>query len=148
MNLTEVQITAYAKHFEEELFAKPLIAFSRDKTWTAKNFDSAAGIYAIYDKGALIYIGESANVKLRMQEVKRTYNHTLKKILNNLHFKAKLKGNKFSDVIELKLNQYMLDHVTFKAKSLAFGRLEMEAMLIERNLRVKNKKNKRNKTIK
>lgn len=144
MTVTDREILNFVITFEQELFASEKIPFSRDKGWSSK-FPYKAGIYAIYDHGELIYIGESANLKLRMQEIKRTYNHSIKRILNNRHYKGVLEGRVYSAEIEEKLNQHLLEHVTFAAKELNFGRLEMESYLMHRNKsKVLNKIGRRN----
>jgi hypothetical protein len=145
MKLTNDQINQYVIKFESELLKAKRIVFTRDKTWTRANFPDEAGIYVIYDKGELIYIGESANVRLRMQEVKRTYNHSIKKIISKKYFKGELIGSSFSLETEAKIDQYLLDHITFSSLPLNFGRLEMESYLLHRNEhKLFNKIGKRN----
>lgn len=145
MNFTDEEILDFVIQFESELFSKERISFNRNKSWTRNNFPDGPGIYAIFDKRDLIYIGESANIRLRMQEIKRTYNHSIKKILNKKYFKQSLIGNKYCDDTEAKIDHHLLEHITFSALPLNFGRLEMESYLLHRNAKkVLNKIGKRN----
>jgi hypothetical protein len=67
-----------------------------------------------------------------MQEVKRTCNHSIRNILNEKYFKDVRKGSFFSKEVELKLDNYLLSHITFSSSPLNFGRLEVESLLIKK----------------
>lgn len=132
MNYSKTEIIEFVNKFEEELFNSTAIKFNFDKKWSS-NFPSRAGIYAIYDIDQLVYVGETANLKERMKEVKRTYNHSFRKKLGKFLVEgSKVVKGKFEETLELKLNDYYLERINFRYKELNFGRLEVESYLIHR----------------
>jgi len=133
-SFTKKKIGLYITSIEQELINKDKIPFQFDRKWSL-NFPSEAGIYTIFDKDKLIYVGETANLKERMKEVKRTYNHSFRKKLGrklNPELTKNPKG-KFSDKIELELDNYFEENISFTFKELNFGRLEVESNLIHRH---------------
>ena len=136
MEMTKQEILKYIKDIENELLTSERILFSFDKKWSDNFIDGTkkglAGIYAIFDKDDLVYIGETANLKERMKEVKRTYNHSFRRKLGRkLHPElTKNPKGKFSNKIEDELNKYFLKNISFSYKQLNFGRLEVESYLI------------------
>jgi len=118
---------------ESTLLTMSKIRFDFDRKWSS-NFPAKAGIYAIFDNEELIYIGETANIKERMKEVKRTYNHSFRRKLGkHLNQGAVIENGKFDEVIELALNGYFTNQISFSFKVLNFGRLEVESHLIHRH---------------
>lgn len=133
MVYSKADIQTFIDDFEKELMQADKIKFSFDRNWSSK-FPSKAGIYAIFDKNKLVYIGETANLKERMKEVKRTYNHSFRRKLGKfLVESSKVVKGKFEETLELTLNDYYLDRITFSYKELNFGRLEVESHLIHRH---------------
>lgn len=144
MNYKESEIKAFVEKFEQQLMSSRKVPFSFDRKWSS-NFPSKAGIYAIFDKNNLVYIGETANIKERMKELKRTYNHSFRKKLGRYLVKdAKIIKGKFEETLEIKLNDYYLEHISIACKALNFGRLEVESQLIHKNEGLLNSKEKRN----
>ena len=130
--ISSQQIQDIIDEVESTLFTMSKVKFDFDHKWSS-NFPSKAGIYAIFDKEELIYIGETANLKERMKEVKRTYNHSFRRKLGrHLNKGARIKNGKFDDGIELGLNNYFQSQISFSFKELNFGRLEVESYLIHR----------------
>ena len=80
INLIEDEILQIIEECDRHLKKQPKIKFSFDRKWS-DNFSPKAGIYAIFYEDQLLYIGETANLKERMKEVKRTLNHTIRKKL-------------------------------------------------------------------
>lgn len=134
MELSKKQIENFVIEFEKDLLITKRIKFNFDKKWSS-NFKDKAGVYAIFDKNKLVYIGETANLKERMKEVKRTYNHSFRRKLGRkLHPElSKNPKGKFNEKIEKELNKYFLKRISFSYKVLNFGRLEVESYLIHRN---------------
>ena len=121
------------------------IKFTFDKKWS-NNFPKKAGIYAIFYKNELFYIGETANLKERMMEVKRTYNHSFRRKLGVfLQPNAQITNGKFSPELEELLNAHYLKHLSFTYKVVNFGRIEIENHLMQRNEGVLNSIGKRGK---
>lgn len=133
------------KEVENHLLTSERINFSFDRKWSS-NFPNDAGVYAIFDKDKLVYFGETSNLKERMKEVKRTYNHSFRKKLGKHLFEnAIITKGKFSQEIEEHLNEYYLQNISFSKLELSFGRLETESFLIHKNEDLLNSKGKRNK---
>lgn len=133
MNFSKEEIISFVDKFENELIQAKRIKFSFDRNWSS-NFPNKAGVYAIFDKGKLVYVGETANLKERMKEVKRTYNHSFRRKLGKFIVEgAKVVKGKFEETLELNLNEYYIDSIEFSFKELSFGRLEVESYLIHRN---------------
>ncbi|WP_298247334.1 GIY-YIG nuclease family protein [uncultured Christiangramia sp.] len=133
MNFSNKEIAVFVDNFEKDLFSSKRIEFNFDKKWSS-NFPSEAGIYAIYDQDNLVYVGETANLKERMKEVKRTYNHSFRKKLGKFLVEgSKIVKGKFGEKLELRLNDYYLERINFRYKEINFGRLEVESYLIHRH---------------
>lgn len=129
---TRKEVDAFVDEFEKILLNTDKIAFNFDKKWSS-NFPNKPGIYAIFDQGELVYIGETADLKERMKDVKRTYNHSFRKKLGRHLYDAQIVKNKYSDQVEADLNEYFELNLTFTFRVLIFGRLEVETCLINRN---------------
>ena len=129
---------------EQDLLNSEKIKFSFDRKWTS-NFPEKPGVYAIFDKSKLLYIGESANLKERMKELKRTYNHSFRKKLGGIHFNGKIgKNKKYSDKIEQMMNEFYTKNVYLSFIEVNFGRIEIESFLIDKfNDKILNSKKKR-----
>ena len=106
------------------------IKYSYLRNWN-KNFPNEPGVYAFHQKGRLCYIGETADLRSRMSDSRRTYNHSFRKKVGKLIFNSELVKNKYPDDIETKMNQYFEDHITVSFVAIDFGRLEIETALID-----------------
>jgi hypothetical protein len=145
MILTEIEIENIIQACDLEIKSMVRIKFSFDKKWT-DNFPKQAGIYAIYHHDCLVYIGETANLKERMKEVKRTLNHSFRRKLGkHLNSNAVIVNGKFGDKIESNLDFEFDNHISFTYKVVNFGRLEIESALIHGNADLLNSVGKRNK---
>lgn len=85
-----------------------------DLTLDWKNsFAEEAGVYVIFDKAKPVYIGESANLRKRMDHMRYTYRHVIRWHLGHDLFSdrpdyRKANGKtKYSDPIERDLNDAM-----------------------------------------
>jgi hypothetical protein len=145
MVLTEIEILNIVEKIDQELKTNTRIKFSFDKNWT-NNFPKTAGVYCIFYQDQLFYFGQSANLKERMKEVKRTYNHSFRKKLGKYLFPNSLliKG-KFSDDLENSLNEEFKAKLSFTFKEVNFGRIEIENYLMQKNKGVLNSIGKRSK---
>jgi hypothetical protein len=145
MNLTEKEILKIVESCEQELNTNEKIKFSFDKKWS-DNFPKKAGVYAIFYKNKLVYIGESANLKERMKEVKRTYNHSFRRKLGRyLNPDATIIKGKFPNDLEEILNEHYKEYLMFSFKEVNFGRIEIENYLMQRSEGVLNSIGKRSK---
>jgi hypothetical protein len=145
MTLSEKEISKIVDACERELKSKTQIKFTFDKKWT-DNFPKKAGVYAIFYKNKLVYVGESANLKERMKEIKRTYNHSFRRKLGKfLNPDAQVTNGKFPQELEKLLNEHYIKHLKFAYKEVNFGRTEIENHLMQRNEGVLNSISKRGK---
>ena len=130
MEFTEKNILKIVADCEKELKSNKKIKFSFDKK-LSDNFPKKAGVYAIFYKEKLAYFGQTANLKERMKEVKRTYNHTFRRKLGKYIDKnAVVLNGKFDEKLEEKLNEHYIKHLTFTYKEVNFGRLEISLLKI------------------
>jgi hypothetical protein len=127
--LSETEIEEVKKEVELKLLNNTKIGFDFKRNWSS-NFPQEAGIYAIFDKEELIYVGETAHLKERMKEVKRTYNHSLKGKLSRKLYQVEKRKGKLPAEIETKLNEYFKNNLTFSYCEVPFGRLEIETYLV------------------
>ncbi|MFA7421261.1 MAG: hypothetical protein WCZ90_16375 [Melioribacteraceae bacterium] len=145
MNFTEKEILEIIDNCEKELKDMARIKFSRTWNWS-DNFPKKAGVYAIFYKDILVYVGETANLKERMKEVKRTVNHSFRKKLGKfLNPKAKIMNGKYPQELEEQLNIEFKNNIEFTFKEINFGRIEIENHLMQRNEGVLNSIGKRSK---
>jgi len=148
VELNHNEIKEIILNAESVLLTQPSIFFTFDRKWSS-NFPKNGGVYLVFDKGVLIYVGESANVKERMKDFKRTVNHTFRRKLGKHLFKgATITNGKFNDEIESYLNQYYIDNISVSAIEIIFGRTEIESNLIEKYKKsgILNSESKRNAT--
>ncbi|PCH78089.1 MAG: hypothetical protein COB98_01640 [Flavobacteriaceae bacterium] len=135
--LSENELVQITNEIEKNLLDKAnRLKFTYNTNWK-ENFPEAAGVYAAFENSELIYIGQTSELRSRMSDIRRTYNHTLRKKIGKREFKGVLIKNKFSEEIEEKLTQYMVENISFSYQEISFGRLEVESLLVKNN---KNKK--------
>lgn len=113
-----------------------LISNGAKHLFNRANFDmfpnSSPGVYALYFNDELVYIGETADLKKRMKDLKNTYNHTFRRKLGFHFFEdAKIEGQKFSDIIENRLNLIFTNCISVSYIEVNFGRTEIENYLIQ-----------------
>ena len=129
----EQDIESIKAQFEQQLLSQERVSFSFDRNWSS-NFPNKPGIYAIFDNSELRYIGETADLKERMKDVKRTVNHTFRRKLGKAEFNGTLVKRKFTKDIETRLNDYYLSNLTFVGIPVHFGRIEIETYLINKHI--------------
>jgi hypothetical protein len=119
---------------ESMLFIDDKIPYSLDKNWTSKyNFPSESGLYAIFDISQLVYLGETADIKERMKDVRRTINHTFRRKLGKKLFSnAVIEKGKFNANIEKKLDEFCVNNIKISYVEVNYGRLEIESYLIHK----------------
>jgi len=129
--ITETEKEKCITNFQKEIENLEPISFEQNTKWK-ENFPKAAGVYFGYLEGELSYIGETAELYSRMNDLRNTYNHTLRKKLGKIKLALELENNKFSEQDESKLNNYMETNLTIKALAVNFGRKEIEDVLVEK----------------
>lgn len=95
--------------------------------WPAK-----AGVYALYTRGGLRYIGEAGNLKGRLRDLFRTRNHSFRRQLGKKLFsrradyKPASTTKLFSPEIERLLTHFMERRLSFVIVPTEFARKEIE----------------------
>ena len=135
MIYSENQIQNYFKSVETELFKKDRIRINFKRNWAIK-FDNEQGVYALFDNGNICYVGETGNLKKRMMDLRRTLNHSFRRVLgeklysNRMDYFKATSNKKFSSEIEKFLNAYMEENIEVVMIPLKLGRLEFEEYMI------------------
>lgn len=137
----------YLESLEKKLILKKhSIIFGKELEELTPN---TAGVYAIWKGKELIYVGESGNVRKRInRDLKDTRNHALRKNIGREEFSDQ-KGfeeansrKKFPDKFEKKVNDYLKTcKISFIAVEL--GRVELEEMIVNTRKPKYNIKKKR-----
>lgn len=118
---------------EKDLFAAERIKFKKDKLWR-ESLPAKPGIYALYEGNhTLLYIGETGNLRERMNEINRTVNHTFRKELGHKRFGGTKSKKKFEPEVELKLDEFFTDTLHVAYLIVNYGRLEIETSIITNN---------------
>ena len=145
-------IDSYFKGISKELYKKEKrkqVILTR--AWT-KQFDKLRGVYFIFEKDELKYVGETGSLIGRMTDLLNTKNHTLRRSIGERNF-SKEKGyqkasskQSYIPEIETNLNVYMQKNLSVSCMPLEIGRKEFEEWVIESNPMILfyNKRKKRN----
>ena len=109
---------------------------SLTREWS-KAMPGEPGVYAWFEGNNLIYVGESGLLCDRLDDARRTYNHTLRRSLGRTRF-SKLKhyrpatgSKKFPANIEKRLDDLMKT-LTVSVVPVPFGRTEVEEYMKEK----------------
>jgi len=146
-NSIDSYFKAISKELHKEEKRKKVIL---TREWT-KQFDKLRGVYFIFEKEELKYVGETGSLNGRMADLLNTKNHTLRRSIGERMF-SKEKGyqkasskQSFIPEIEKKLNDYMTLNLSVSCLPLEIGRKEFEEWVIESNPNVLfyNKRKKR-----
>jgi hypothetical protein len=130
-HLTKTQISSIVENVEMDLLRQPKRPFTYETNWK-NHFPEQPGVYAAFENSKLIYLGQTSDLRARMSDIRRTYNHTLRKKIGLSKLKGAIIKNKFSDEIEKKLTDYMVTNISFTHHELHFGRLEVESKLVSK----------------
>lgn len=131
MKLSTKKIRSIIAEIEEELLNQTKLPFRYDTTWK-NEFPEEPGVYAAFEKGKLVYLGQTAELRSRISDIRRTYNHTLRKKIGLFRLMGVIEKNKFSDDLENKSTQYMIKNFSFTHVPIHFGRLEIESGLVRK----------------
>ena len=136
----------------EELYTE-LINAPRSKVdlsidWINK-YPIKAGVYAVYDNSKMIYVGETGNIRKRMNDLRYTMNHSLRRLLgerlfsSRQNYKKASSSNKYPSEIELELEKWMKENLKISYIVVNLGRKELEEKFTEENTQFLNKRTKR-----
>lgn len=119
------------KQAETDLFSSEKLKFKKDKNWRENSIPDRPGVYALFeDNQKLLYIGETGNLRARMNEINRTVNHSFRKELGFTRFDGIKSKKKFEHNVELKLDAFFEQNLYVSFIEVNFGRLEIETFII------------------
>lgn len=129
--ITEQHAKEIIAHYSEELLNKvrrqPIIM---QRQWASK-FPQEAGIYAVFLKDEVVYIGETGKIRGRLCDLMNTQNHTLRRNLCKGLFSEKegfqkaSSKKKFPPHIEEMVNE-ALEMMEIAFMPISLGRTEIE----------------------
>ena len=132
-------IEAYFKAIAKELYKKgnrKKIVLTRE--WT-KQFEKLKGVYFIFEKGEMKYVGETGSLNGRMVDLLNTKNHTLRRSIgerlffNETGYMKASSNQSFNPQIEKMLIKYIEENLTVSCLPIEIGRKEFEEWIIESN---------------
>ncbi len=134
--LNENKIKELLEHYEKELVQNESGRINLDfnSEWL-KIHTEAAGVYAIFEDGELIYVGETGCLRKRLKDLWNTRHHSLRRTVGHKLFsnrKNYIKATskiKYPDSWEEELVIY-LKNLEIKALPVPFGRKEIEEYLV------------------
>jgi hypothetical protein len=146
-NTIESYFKAISKELQKKGNRKKMVL---TREWT-RQFEKLKGVYFIFEKEDLKYVGETGSLNGRMGDLLNTKNHTLRRSIGERLF-SKEKGyqkasskQSYIPAIEKKLNDYMEANLSVSCMALEIGRKEFEEWAIESNPNILfyNKRKKR-----
>ena len=124
-------------------------AITLNRQWT-KNAPDSAGVYALKEGDKIVYVGETGNLRGRMNDLLDSRHHTIRRTIGKKLF-SKQDGfiqattkNKFPEIFENRLNEYITTNLKIAFLPVNLGRKELEE-LIEKSIEFEIKLNKRGK---
>jgi hypothetical protein len=146
--ITEQFAQEVIEHYSSELIDQAQKhPISLNRTW-ASRFPDAAGVYAIFFNGKVVYTGETGKISARLGDLIDTRNHTLRRNLGKGLFSEKegyqdaSAKKKFPEHIENLVNS-ALEQMTVAVLPISLGRSEVEEYLVGKYNPVFNSKTKR-----
>jgi hypothetical protein len=103
------------------------------------SFKNGPGIYVVKIKDEIVYAGETSNLRKRMNDMRNTMHHTLRRNIGNEKFidengfQVATSRKRYIDSIETKLENFMRNNLLVYTLSLDLGRKELEEYIIEIN---------------
>ena len=132
-NMNRTELNNIFSIAEKQLLESRRLKFKKCNTWRSENVPNEAGIYAVFEnESELLYVGESGNLNARMSEINRTVNHSFRRQIGHLKFQGVKSTKKFSEKIEILLDEYFAKCLYVSFLPINFGRLEIETYLITR----------------
>lgn len=141
-------IAAYLISLENQILRGEKRRIELTHKW-ANLFPPEPGIYIVFEDSALVYVGETGNIRGRLRDLLDSRHHTLRRSIGKINF-HKIAGyqdattrQKFPPHIEEKVNRWLLEKGFVSIMSLSLGRKELEEALIKKYSPKYNKKGER-----
>jgi len=145
-----MNVTNYLTDLKSKLFAADnwnKITLTRQ--WTS-TVPSKAGVYVLREGTEIVYVGETGNLKGRMNDLLDSRHHTIRRTIGKNLF-SNLKGFiqattkvKFPDEFEILVNEHICNNLNIAYLAVELGRKELEEF-IEQDIKKEIKLNKRGK---
>lgn len=119
------------------------------RKWTS-TIPSKAGVYALKHGEEIVYVGETGNLKGRMNDLLDSRHHTIRRTIGKILFSHQSNfiqattKIKFPDKYEELLNKHICENLKIAYLTLELGRKELEE-LVEKEMKAEIKLNKRGK---
>lgn len=103
----------------------------------ATSFPDKPGVYCLFERNSLVYVGETGSLGARMKDIFRTVNHSFRRSLGKRQF-ANVAGvqdanakTRFPPDVEIQLTEYMESNIRVALTPVAIGRKEIEEKIIK-----------------
>lgn len=122
---------------------------SLTREWTS-TIPSKAGVYTLREDAEIVYVGETGNLKGRMNDLLDSRHHTIRRTIGKKLFsthKGFIQATtriKFPDEFEVLVNKHICNKLKIAYLTVELGRKELEEF-IERDIKAEIKLNKRGK---
>lgn len=145
-----MNVLNYLTDLKDQLFSEDnwkKIELTRQ--WTS-TVPSTAGVYAVKEGAEIVYVGETGNLKGRMNDLLDSRHHTIRRTIgknlfsNNKDFIQATTKNKFPEKYEKLLNKHICENLKIAYLPVKLGRKELEEH-IEQDIKTEIKLNKRGK---
>lgn len=139
--MTRTDIDSYLEGLEKVLLGNDNIypvLLCREWVNSLKKDFNGPGVYVFFEEGKPCYVGETGNIKKRMNDLRNTLNHSLRRNFGHKHFNKHLEFNKatskrkFHASIEELLNELMKNNLQVSMLRVDLGRKELEEHVCEK----------------
>lgn len=133
VNNNQELIDDYIKRLIEKLYNATRYSYQHERQWSRKNnVPGTEGVYGIFDEDNLCYVGETACLQERMNDIHDTMHHTIRRNIAKLDFgyKGANSKNKADDETEEKITKRM-EQLKIAWIEVKLGRSELEEEIIK-----------------
>lgn len=110
-----------------------------DLTPACKNkYPEKPGVYVLFKGRKAVYVGETANIQKRVNNLRSTRNHTIRRTIGKKYFsdsrsyELATSNKKFPNEIEKQVNKFINEKLQISIMEINFGRKEVEEYLIKK----------------
>ena len=147
--MTKKEINLYLLNQKSQLELSKKVPVLLTLEWE-RSFPREPGVYCIYCEGKMIYVGETENLQKRMNHLRNSRHHVLRRTLgeklysSRKDFEKATSKKKFPDDIEADLVKFMKVNLTVSFVTVYLGRKELEDFILKwSNTNILNKKGKK-----
>jgi len=133
----------YLKELESQLLSADQNKVELNSSWV-NGFPKEPGVYIAWMDNNIIYAGETGSLHGRMQDMRDTRHHTLRRHIGfELFSKRASSKEKFSPMQETELESYIQKKISISFIVVKLGRKELEEFIIDGHKPIYNQKGKR-----